>query len=126
VYIGSGLVYKHGLPRKRDKMAGCFPFVQGQTPFADSIRRGELEDSAMTATNIETRVKSIIAEQLGVGADDIRQESSFIDDLGADSLDIVELIMAMEEEFDVEIPDEQAEGLRTVKDAIEYINSHKK
>ncbi len=80
----------------------------------------------MTATNIETRVKSIIAEQLGVGADDIRQESSFIDDLGADSLDIVELIMAMEEEFDVEIPDEQAEGLRTVKDAIEYINSHKK
>lgn len=80
----------------------------------------------MTATNIETRVKSIIAEQLGVGSDEIRQESSFIDDLGADSLDIVELIMAMEEEFDVEIPDDQAESLRTVKDAIEYINSHKK
>ena len=80
----------------------------------------------MTATNVEMKVKSIIAEQLGVGEDEIKPESSFIDDLGADSLDIVELVMAMEEEFDVEIPDEQAESIKTVKDAIEYINSHKK
>ncbi|MBI5543587.1 MAG: acyl carrier protein [Deltaproteobacteria bacterium] len=80
----------------------------------------------MTATNVETKVKSIIAEQLGVGEDEIKAESSFIDDLGADSLDIVELVMAMEEEFDVEIPDEQAESIKTVKDAVDYIHSHKK
>ncbi|HEY3452208.1 MAG TPA: acyl carrier protein [Myxococcales bacterium] len=80
----------------------------------------------MTATNVEVKVKSIIAEQLGVGEDEIKPESSFIDDLGADSLDIVELVMAMEEEFDVEIPDEQAESIKTVKDAIDYINSHQK
>ncbi len=80
----------------------------------------------MTATNVDLKVKSIIAEQLGVGEDEVKPESSFIDDLGADSLDIVELVMAMEEEFDVEIPDEQAESIKTVKDAIDYINSHKK
>jgi len=80
----------------------------------------------MTATNVDLKVKSIIAEQLGVGEDEIKPESSFIDDLGADSLDIVELVMAMEEEFDVEIPDEQAESIKTVKDAVDYINSHKK
>ena len=80
----------------------------------------------MTATNVDAKVKSIIAEQLGVAEDEIKPESSFIDDLGADSLDIVELVMAMEEEFDVEIPDEQAESIKTVKDAVDYINSHKK
>lgn len=80
----------------------------------------------MSVSNVETKVKSIIAEQLGVGEDEIKPESSFIDDLGADSLDIVELVMAMEEEFDVEIPDEQAEAIKTVKDAVDYINSHKK
>jgi acyl carrier protein len=80
----------------------------------------------MSATNVEVKVRSIIAEQLGVGEDEIKPESSFIDDLGADSLDIVELVMAMEEEFDVEIPDDQAENIKTVKDAIDYINSHKK
>jgi acyl carrier protein len=80
----------------------------------------------MTANTVETKVKSIIAEQLGVGEDEIKPESSFIDDLGADSLDIVELVMAMEEEFDVEIPDEQAESIKTVKDAVDYINTHKK
>ena len=59
----------------------------------------------MTATSIEAKVKSIIADQLGVGEDEIKMESSFIEDLGADSLDIVELVMAMEEEFEIEIPD---------------------
>jgi acyl carrier protein len=82
--------------------------------------------ASMSATNVEMKVKSIIAEQLGIGEDEIKPESSFFDDLGADSLDIVELVMAMEEEFDVEIPDEQAESIKTVKDAVEYINSHKK
>ena len=68
----------------------------------------------MTSMNIDAKVRSIIAEQLGVGEDEIRPESSIHDDLGADSLDIVELVMAMEEEFDVEIPDEQAESIKTV------------
>lgn len=80
----------------------------------------------MTATNIEAKVKSIIADQLGVGEDEIKPESSFIEDLGADSLDIVELVMAMEEEFEVEIPDEEAENIKTVGDAINYVNTHKK
>lgn len=68
------------------------------------------------------RVKKIIVDQLGVDASKISQESSFVDDLGADSLDIVELIMAFEEEFDIEIPDEDAEKIKTVGDAIKYLN----
>ena len=79
----------------------------------------------MSAT-IEQKVKNIIADQLGVGEDEIKITSSFIDDLGADSLDIVELVMAMEEEFEVEIPDEEAENIKTVQDAVNYINTHKK
>lgn len=70
------------------------------------------------------KVKEIIVEQLGVEADEVTMEASFIDDLGADSLDIVELIMALEEEFDMEIPDEEAEKISTVGDVINYINSH--
>lgn len=73
--------------------------------------------------SIEPRIKKIIEEQLGVEGDRIKPEASFIDDLGADSLDIVELVMAMEEEFDLEIPDEDAEGLRTVQDVTKYIQS---
>ena len=80
----------------------------------------------MSTTGVEQKVKSIIAEQLGVGEDEIKPESSFIEDLGADSLDIVELVMAMEEEFEVEIPDEEAEHIKTVSDAINYVNTHKK
>ena len=80
----------------------------------------------MATSAIEAKVKSIIADQLGVGEDEIKPESSFIEDLGADSLDIVELVMAMEEEFEVEIPDEEAENIKTVQDAINYINTHKK
>jgi acyl carrier protein len=80
----------------------------------------------MAATQIEAKVKNIIAEQLGVGEDEIKPESNFVEDLGADSLDIVELVMAMEEEFEVEIPDEEAENIKTVGDAIKYINEHKK
>ena len=80
----------------------------------------------MTTGNVEQKVKSIIAEQLGVSEDEIKTTSSFIEDLGADSLDIVELVMAMEEEFEVEIPDEEAENIKTVQDAINFINTHKK
>ena len=67
------------------------------------------------------RVKEILAEQLGIDEGEIKLESSFIDDLGADSLDVVELIMALEEEFDLEIPDEDAEKITTVGDAVRYI-----
>ena len=70
---------------------------------------------------VEQKIKSIIAEQLGVKAEEVTPEASFIDDLGADSLDTVELIMALEEEFSVEIPDEDAEKMTTVGDAIKYI-----
>ena len=79
----------------------------------------------MSAT-IEQKVKNIIADQLGVGEEEIKPTSSFIEDLGADSLDIVELVMAMEEEFEVEIPDEEAENIKTVQDAINYVTTHKK
>ena len=75
--------------------------------------------------SVEAKVKSIIAEQLGVGEDEIKAESAFIEDLGADSLDIVELVMAMEEEFEVEIPDEEAEHIKTVQDAINFINEQR-
>jgi acyl carrier protein len=71
--------------------------------------------------SIEQRVKDIIVEQLGVEEDEVSPEASFIDDLGADSLDTVELVMAFEEEFNIEIPDEDAEGISTVQDAIDYI-----
>ena len=80
----------------------------------------------MAASAIEAKVKWIIADQLSVGEGEIKSESSFIEDLGADSLDIVELVMAMEEEFEVEIPDEEAENIKTVGDAIHYINTHQK
>mgnify|MGYP001005672549 CR=1 FL=1 len=73
--------------------------------------------------NLENKIKSIIVEQLGVDAGRVTAEASFIDDLGADSLDIVELVMAMEEEFDLEIPDEAAEKLRTVGDVVVYLQS---
>ena len=80
----------------------------------------------MTTGNVEQKVKGIIAEQLGVAEDEIKTTSSFIEDLGADSLDIVELVMAMEEEFEVEIPDEEAENIKTVQDAVNFITTHKK
>ena len=78
------------------------------------------------SANIEAKVKSIIAEQLGVAEGEIKITSSFIEDLGADSLDIVELVMAMEEEFEVEIPDDEAEKIKTVQDAVSFISAHKK
>lgn len=75
-------------------------------------------------SNIEDRVKKIVAEQLGVKEDEVNNKSSFVDDLGADSLDTVELVMALEEEFDTEIPDEEAEQITTVQLAIDYINGN--
>ena len=75
-------------------------------------------------STIEERVKKIVVEQLGVDEAEVKKEASFVDDLGADSLDTVELVMALEEEFDAEIPDEDAETIMTVQNAIDYINAH--
>ncbi|MBU3736163.1 MAG: acyl carrier protein [Methylobacterium sp.] len=77
-------------------------------------------------SDIEQRVKKIVSEQLGVNEGDVKNASSFVDDLGADSLDTVELVMALEEEFDCEIPDEDAEKITTVQQAIDYVNAHLK
>lgn len=75
-------------------------------------------------STIEERVKKIVVEQLGVKEEEVTADASFIDDLGADSLDTVELVMALEEEFDCEIPDEEAEKITTMRMAIDYINAH--
>ena len=80
----------------------------------------------MSVENVQERVKNIIVEQLGVEADQVKPESQFVNDLGADSLDTVELIMALEEEFDIEIPDEKAEKIKTVGEAISYIEENAK
>ena len=77
-------------------------------------------------STIEERVKKIVVEQLGVKEDEVQPSSSFVDDLGADSLDTVELVMALEEEFETEIPDEEAEKITTVQQAINYVGAHLK
>ena len=93
-----------------------------------NTRIGLLEHRAEGAVNGKRRttVKKIVAEQLGVNEAEIKNESSFVDDLGADSLDTVELVMALEEEFETEIPDEEAEKITTVQQAIDYIKAHVK
>jgi acyl carrier protein len=75
-------------------------------------------------SSIEERVAKIIIEQLGVKPEDVKPEASFVEDLGADSLDTVELVMALEEEFETEIPDEEAEKISTVQSAVDYIKAH--
>ena len=77
-------------------------------------------------SSIEQQVKAIVAEQLGVKEEEVTNDASFVDDLGADSLDTVELVMAFEEEFGIEIPDEDAEKITRVKEAIDYIETHAK
>ncbi len=87
----------------------------------EAVRKGE---GMAGVTGLEEKVKKIIVDQLGVDAAEVTPEASFIEDLGADSLDTVELVMALEEEFGIEIPDEEAEKIATVKDAVEYIKTH--
>ena len=96
------------------------PAAKGEPPPYLVTRKGNRMET------IEQRVKKIVAEQLGVNEADIKLESTFVDDLGADSLDTVELVMALEEEFECEIPDEEAEKITSVQQAIDYINSHLK
>src|SRR4030088_2098548 len=93
------------------------PFLQ-QQPESKAWRK--------SMDNIEARVKKIVAEQLGVAEADIKNESSFVEDLGADSLDNVELVMALEEEFECEIPDEETEKITNVQQAIDYVKGHVK
>jgi acyl carrier protein len=86
-----------------------------------SARGTDTDEDEQTMSNIEEQVKQIVAEQLGVKVEEVTNEASFVDDLGADSLDTVELVMALEEEFDCEIPDEEAEKITTVQLAIDYV-----
>jgi acyl carrier protein len=95
-------------------------FRMGLTPVLDTQPQGE----RMAA--VDEKVKQIIVEQLGVDEGEVTQNASFVDDLGADSLDTVELVMAFEEAFEIEIPDEDAEKIRTVQDAVDYIGKHAK
>src|ERR1019366_1988949 len=95
---------------------------QGDSPAVPPYEK-ELAD---LMASVEERVKQIIVEQLGVDEGEVTANASFVDDLGADSLDTVELVMAFEEAFEIEIPDEAAEKIRTVKDAVDYINAHAK
>lgn len=81
-------------------------------------------EEKQSMSSIEERVRKIVVEQLGVKEDEVTKEASFVDDLGADSLDTVELVMALEEEFKTEIPDEEAEKITTVQQAIDYITAH--
>ena len=83
------------------------------------------ESKDYVMSNIEDRVRKIVAEQLGVKEEEVKAEASFVDDLGADSLDTVELVMALEEEFETEIPDEEAEKITTVQLAIDYISNNR-
>ena len=100
---------------------GQQPATKAQSPAHISVtRKGNLME------NVEQRVKKIVAEQLGVNEADVKAESTFVDDLGADSLDTVELVMALEEEFECEIPDEEAEKITSVQQAVDYINTHLK
>jgi acyl carrier protein len=108
-------------------MAGCASepannnAKKSLTGSADSRKHGKIQEEIMADKSIQDRVKEIIVEQLGVNPDQVTPEAKFIDDLGADSLDTVELVMVFEEEFGTEIPDEDAEKLQTVGAVIKYI-----
>lgn len=99
---------------------GSFIDKQPEGHMAQTETAG-IEDVTST---IEARVKRVVAEELGVGGDTVKNESSFVDDLGADSLDVVELVMALEAEFNIEIPDEEAEQITTVQQAIDWLTEH--
>jgi acyl carrier protein len=89
-------------------------------------RESSMAEEQVVMSSIEERVKDIVVEQLGLERDKVSLESKFADDLGADSLDTVELVMALEEEFDIEIPDEEAEKITTLREAVSYVEQHAK
>jgi acyl carrier protein len=96
--------------------------VRGESRRIALARRGK---GKKMAGDVEAKVREIISEQLGVSADEVTPEASFVEDLGADSLDIVEMVMALEEEYGIDISDEDAEKIRTVKDVLSYIEAHR-
>jgi acyl carrier protein len=96
------------------------------TAFLYNTPAGNLQYRGHSMSSIEERVKKIVVEQLGVKEEDVTTNASFVDDLGADSLDTVELVMALEEEFECEIPDEDAEKITSVQQAIDYVKAHVK
>ena len=103
-----------------DGFLGCQDHAPSRKPFDSSNTNYTMSDKS-----IEDRVKDIIVDQLGVNADQVNPEAKFIEDLGADSLDTVELVMAFEEEFEIEVPDEEAEKLQAVGDVITYVTKAK-
>ena len=105
------------------RLAACQLDLRVSPPPA---RCAAVSEEIEAMASVEERVKQIIVEQLGVDEAEVTANASFVDDLGADSLDTVELVMAFEEAFEIEIPDEDAEKIRTVKDAVDYINAHAK
>jgi len=107
---------------KAGLLDGFGQIVFTMPPLAGRLPKS-LEDE-IPMSSVEERVKKIVVEQLGVNETQVTAGASFVDDLGADSLDTVELVMALEEEFDCEIPDEEAEKITTVQQAVDYINSH--
>lgn len=98
--------------------------TQRYRPVLAASGRFFMQEEPIDMSSIEERVKKIVVEQLGVKEDDVKPAASFVDDLGADSLDTVELVMALEEEFECEIPDEDAEKITTVQQAVDYIKEH--
>ena len=98
--------------------------ISGQPLTADNLRTHQVPGGQPKMTSIEDRVKKIVVEQLGVKDEEVTSAASFVDDLGADSLDTVELVMALEEEFECEIPDEEAEKITTVQQAVDYVNAN--
>jgi acyl carrier protein len=105
---------------------GVFPYNTApcRRPLGRRMQTILNKDNRVMST-VEQQVKAIVAEQLGVKAEQVTNDASFVDDLGADSLDTVELVMALEEEFEIEIPDEDAEKITTVQQAIDYINDRR-
>jgi acyl carrier protein len=102
----------------------CFTLTQEFRQARRALRTFHPGEGYFIMNNVQERVKKIVVEQLGVNDEDVTDSASFVDDLGADSLDTVELVMALEEEFECEIPDEEAEKITTVQQAIDYINAH--
>src|SRR5690606_34999980 len=105
---------------------GAEPAGTTSTRIPYTTHRNSLHRSRIPMSSIEERVKKIVVEQLGVKEDEVSASASFVDDLGADSLDTVELVMALEEEFECEIPDEEAEKITSVQQAIDYVKTHVK
>ena len=108
--------------------AGVFPYNTPPAkgcPAGFAIGQSNEQRVRTKMSNVEQQVKAIVAEQLGVKAEQVTSAASFVDDLGADSLDTVELVMALEEEFEIEIPDEDAEKITTVQQAIDYISERR-